>query len=130
MAINDKKENKMAIVTRVNPTAIARGTIQRTASQTVFKVVLNGSGLAVAASDAAASKISDAIGSFTTIHQFKSNGLEIFAVADKHAVSIGEVAKIIAQVLDTGTFTVSGGVATLSDTNTVTVTEPTDLEGM
>ena len=120
----------MATVTRVNPTAIARGTIQRTASQTVFKVVLNGSGLAVAATDAAASKISDAIGSLTTIHQFKSNGLEIFAVADKHAVSIGEVAKIIAQVLDTGTFTVSGGVATLSDTNTVTVTEPTDLEGM
>ena len=40
------------------------------------------------------------------------------------------MADLIAQVLDTGTFAVSGGVATLSDSQTVTVTEPTDLEGM
>ena len=51
-------------------------------------------------------------------------------VADRHSTGIGAVASLIAQVLDTGAFTVSGGVATLSDTNTVTVTEPTDLEGM
>ena len=120
----------MASVTRVNPTAVARGTIQYLNHRTVYKVVLNGSGLAVAASDAAAAKISDAIGSFCSVIQFKSTGLEIFMVADRHSTSIGAVASLIAQVLDTGAFTVSGGVATLSDTNTVTVTEPTDLEGM
>lgn len=117
-------------VTRVNPTAVARGTLQKTTSLTFYKVVLNGSGLAVAATDAAASVISDAIGSFCYMHQFKSTGLEIFMVADRHNTDINSVASMIAQVLDTGTFTVSGGVATLSDTNTVTVTEPTDLEGL
>jgi len=120
----------MAAVTRVNPTAVARGTIQYLNHQTVYKVVLNGSGLAVAATDAAAAKISDAIGSFCSIVQFKSTGNEIFMVADRHSTDINAVAALIAKVLDTGTFTVSGGVATLSDTNTVTVTEPTDLEGM
>jgi len=120
----------MAEVTRVNPTAVARGTIQRLNHQTVYKAVLNGSGLAVAATDAAAAKISDALGSFCSIIQFKSTGLEIFMVADKHSTNIGSVATFIAKVLDTGTFTVSGGTATLSDTNTVIVTEPTDLEGM
>lgn len=116
--------------TRTNPTPVARGTIQRLNQQTVYKVVLNGSGLAVAASDAAAAQISDAIGSFCSIIQFKSTGLEIYMVADRHNTDIDSVASFIAKVLDTGTFTVSGGVATLSDTNTVTVTEPTDLEGM
>ena len=120
----------MAEVTRVNPTAVARGTIQRLNHQTVYKVVLSGSGLAVAATDAAAAKVSDALGSVSSIIQFKSNGLEIFMVADRHSTSIGAIAALIAQVLDTGTFTVSGGVATLSDSQTVTVTEPTDLEGM
>ncbi len=122
----------MASVTRTNPTATARGTIQYLNHQTVYKTVLNGSGLAVAASDAAAAKISDALGSLCSIIQFKSNGLEIFMVADRHNSSIGAVAALVAQVLDTGAagFTLSGGVATLSDSNTVTVTEPTDLEGM
>jgi hypothetical protein len=116
--------------TRVNPTAVARGTIQRLNHQTVYKVVLSNSGLAVMGTDAAASKVTDAIGSFCSIVQVKSGGSEIYMVADRHSTSIGEVAKLIAKVLDTGTFTVSGGVATLSDSQTVTVTEPTDLEGM
>lgn len=120
----------MASFTRTNPTAVARGTIQRNTAQSVYKVVLNGSGLAVAASDAAAAKISDALGSITGTFQFKSNGLEIYMIVDRVNTSIGAVATAIAQVLDTGTFTVSGGVATLSDSNTITVTEPTDLEGM
>ena len=120
----------MATFTRSNPTAVARGTIQRNNAQSVYKVVLSGSGLAVAASDAAAAKISDALGSFAGLIQFKSNGTEIFMVVDRVNATIGAVAGAIAQVLDTGTYTVSGGVATLSDTNTVTVTEPTDLEGM
>ena len=122
----------MASVTRSNPTAVARGTIQYTSELTFYKVVLNGSGLAVAASDANAAKISDALGSIARLFQFKSNGLEIFMVADRHSTSIDAVARLIAQVLDTGTFTntAGSGVATLSDSNTITVTVPTDLEGM
>ena len=122
----------MAAFTRTNPTAVARGTIQYTSELTFYKVVLNGSGLAVAASDAAAAKISDALGSIARLFQFKSNGLEIFMVADRHSTSIDSVARLIAQVLDTGTFTntAGSGVATLSDNNTITVTVPTDLESM
>ncbi len=120
----------MATFTRTNPTAVARGTIQRNNAQSVYKVVLNGSGLAVAASDAAAAKISDALGSFAGLIQFKSNGLEIYMVVDRVNATIGAVAGAIAQVLDTAAFAVSGGVATLSTGATVTVTEPTDLEGM
>lgn len=122
----------MASFTRSNPTAVARGTIQRNTAQSVYKVVLNGSGLAVAATDAAAAKISDALGSITGTFQFKSDGNEIYMIVDRVNTSIGAVATAIAKVLQTegGTFTVSGGVATLSDSNTITVTEPTDLEGM
>ena len=120
----------MASFTRSNPTAVARGTIQRNNAQSVYKVVLSGSGLAVAASNAAAAKISDALGSFAGLIQFKSDGNEIYMVVDRVNATIGAVAGAIAQVLDTGTFTVSGGVATLSTSATVTVTEPTDLEGM
>ena len=120
----------MASFTRTNPTAVARGTIQRNNAQSVYKVVLSGSGLAVAASNAAAAKISDALGSFAGLIQFKSDGNEIYMVVDRVNATIGAVAGAIAQVLDTGTFTVSGGVATLSDSNTVTVTEPSSLEAM
>lgn len=122
----------MATFTRTNPTAVARGTIQRNTAQSVYKVVLNNTGLAVAATDAAAAKISDALGSITGTFQFKSDGLEIFMIVDRVNTSIGVVAGLIAQVLLDGvvTYTVSGGVATLSDGGTVTVTEPTDLEGM
>ena len=122
----------MATFTRTNPTAVARGTIQRNNAQSVYKVVLNGSGLAVAATDAAAAKISDALGSITGTFQFKSDGNEIYMIVDRVNTSIGAVAQAIAKVLQTegGTFTLSGGVATLSDSQTVTVTEPTDLEGM
>jgi hypothetical protein len=120
----------MAVFTRTNPTAVARGTMQRNTAQSVYKVVLNGSGLAVAASDAAAAKISDAFGTAVGTFNFKSTGLEIYCVVDRHALDINQMADLIAQVLDTGTFSVSGGVATLSDSNTVTVTEPTTLEGM
>ena len=122
----------MAAFTRTNPTAVARGTIQYTSELTFYKVVLSGSGLAVAASDANAAKISDALGSIARLFQFKSTGLEIFMVADRHSTSIDSVARLIAQVLDTGAFTntAGSGVATLSDSQTVTVTVPTDLEGM
>ena len=52
----------MATLTRTNPTAVARGTIQELTSVSLFKLVLSGSGLAVPASDAAAAKLSDALG--------------------------------------------------------------------
>ena len=120
----------MASFTRSNPTAVARGTIQRNNAQSVYKVVLSGGGLAALATDAAAAKVTDALGSFAGVIQVKSDGTELFLVVDRVNATIGAVAGAIAQVLDTGTFTVSGGVATLSTSATVTVTEPTDLEGM
>jgi hypothetical protein len=119
----------MATFTRTNPTAVARGTIQRNTAQSVYKVVLSG-GIAALATDAAAAKVTDALGSFAGLIQVKSDGSEIYMVVDRVNATIGAVAGAIAQVLDSGTFTVSGGVATLSTSATVTVTEPTDLEGM
>ena len=121
----------MATFTRSNPTAVARGTIQRNNAQSVYKVVLSG-GIAALATDAAAAKVTDALGSFAGIIQVKSDGSELFLVVDRVNATIGAVAGAIAQVLETSAagFTVSGGVATLSTAATVTVTEPTDLEGM
>jgi len=121
----------MAVLTRTNPTAVARGTIQELTATSVFKIVLSGSGLAVAASDAAAAKISDALGGMAHIIQFKSDGNEIYMVADNHGVDIDVIARMVGQVLDTGTLgTLTGGVQTLSDSQTVTVTKPTDIEAI
>ena len=53
----------MATLTRTNPTAVARGTIQELTSVQVFKVVLaGGNGLGAMGSDAAAAKVTDALG--------------------------------------------------------------------
>jgi len=121
----------MAVVTRTNPTAVARGTIQELASVGMYKIVLSGSGLAVAASDDAAAKLSDALGGMAQIIQFKSNGLEIYMVADNHGIDINTVAREVGSVLETGTLgTLTGGVQTLSDAETVTVTKPTDIEAI
>lgn len=121
----------MASVTRVNPTAVARGTIQKTRELNMMKVVLaGGNGLGAIGTDAAAAKVTDAIGSYTGLFQVKSDGSELYLVVDNHGVDINAVARDIAQVLDTGAFTVTGGVATLSDTDTVTVTVVTDIEAI
>ena len=121
----------MATLTRTNPTAVARGTIQELTSVSMFKVVLSGGGLAVAASDTAAAKISDALGGMAHIIQFKSNGNEIYMVADNHAVDIDTIARHIGNVLDTGTLgALASGEQTLSDSQTVTVTKPTDIEAI
>ena len=121
----------MAVLTRTNPTAVARGTIQELASVGMYKIVLSGSGLAVAASDAAAAKISDALGGMAQLIQFKSNGNEIYMVADNHGIDINVVARMIGQVLDTGTLgALASGEQTLSDSQTVTVTKPTDIEAI
>jgi len=121
----------MAVVTRTNPTAVARGTLQELTSVGVYKAVLaGGNGLGAIGSDATAAKVTDALGGMAHMLQVKSDGTEVYMVADNHAIDIDTVATIIAQVLDTGAFTVASGVATLSDTDTVTVTKRTDLEGI
>jgi hypothetical protein len=127
----EKRRRKMASVTRTNPTAIARGTIQKTRELNMMKVVLaGGNGLGAIGTDALAAKVTDACGSFAGLFQVKSDGSEIYMVVDNHGVDIDAVATTVAQVLDTGSFTVSGGVATLSDTDTVTVTVVTDIEAI
>ena len=121
----------MATVTRTNPAAIARGTIQKTRELDMMKVVLNATGLAVIATDAAASKVTDALGSISGLFQLKANGTEIYAVVDGHAIDIDSVAQTVGTVLDTGTLgALTGGVQTLSDGNTVTVTVVTDIEAI
>lgn len=114
----------MAGTTRVNPTAVALGTIQKNTSMSVFKVVFDGAGLATMTDAAGAASVTDAIGSaFGIIQAVDADTLIL--VGDRHAVDINSIATMIAQVVDTGSFTVASGVATLSDTNEITVTEPT-----
>lgn len=122
----------MAAVTRTNPAAIARGTINKTRELNMMKVVLaGGNGLGSIGSDAVGQKIGEAIGTFTGLFQIKSDGSEVYMVVDNHGIDIQAVANAIAAVLDTGTFTATGGgVATLSDTDTVTVTVVTDIEAI
>jgi len=122
----------MASITRVNPTAVARGTIQKTNAQAMYKVVLaGGNGLGAIGSDAVAAKVTDALGSISGLFQVKSDGSEVYMVVDRHGVDLQTVSNAIAGVLETGTFTATGGgVATLSDTDTVTTTEVTDIEAI
>jgi len=122
----------MASVTRVNPTAVARGTIQELTSAGVYKIVLaGGNGLGAMGSDAAAAKVTDALGGMSHILQTKADGSEIYMVADNHSIDINSIARAVGQVLDTGTLgTLTGGVQTLSDGDTVTVTKATDLEAL
>ena len=122
----------MASVTRVNPTAVARGTIQELTSAGVYKIVLaGGNGLGAMGSDAAAAKVTDALGGMSHILQTKADGSEIYMVADNHSIDINSIAQTVGQVLDTGVLgTLDGGVQTLSDGDTVTVTKATDLEAL
>ena len=122
----------MATVTRTNPAAITRGTIQKTRELDMMKVVLaGGNGLGAIGSDALAAKVTDALGSISGLFQLKANGAEIYAVVDGHAIDIDSVAQMIGTVVDTGTLAgLAGGVQTLSDGDTVTVTVVTDIEGL
>ncbi len=122
----------MAAVTRVNPTAVARGTIQENTSAGVYKIVLaGGNGLGAMGSDAAAAKVTDALGAMSHILQTKADGSEIYMVADNHAIDIDIIARTVGLVLDTGTVAgLANGVQTLSDGDTVTVTKVTDIEAI
>lgn len=122
----------MAAVTRVNPTAVARGTIQENTSAGVYKIVLaGGNGLGAMGTDAAAAKVTDALGAMSHILQTKADGSEIYMVADNHAIDIDVIARQVGLVLDTGTLAgLAAGVQTLSDGDTVTVTKVTDLEAI
>ena len=52
----------MAVLTRTNPTAVARGTMQELTKVQVFKTVLaGGNGLGAIGSDAVAAKVTDAL---------------------------------------------------------------------
>ena len=52
----------MATQTKVNPTAVALGTVQKTFQHTVFKYVLSGSGGAIALTASTAAPVTDEIG--------------------------------------------------------------------
>lgn len=133
MPLENYRRYKMAEVTRTNPAAIARGTINNTRELVMYKAVLDVSSGddAVIGSDAVGQDIGEAIGAFAGLFQIKSDGTEVYMVADRHATNIDMVAETIARVLETGTLgTVTGGVATLGDDSTVTATVVTDIEAI
>ena len=127
-------------VTRTNPAAIARGTINATRELVMYKVVLTtpSGDDAVIGSDAIGQLVGEAIGTFTGLFQIKSDGTEVYMVVDRHATDITAAAVAIGQVLETGSITSSdfhpsadgAGVCTLVDDSVVTVTEVTNIEGL
>jgi hypothetical protein len=130
----------MATLTRTNPAAIARGTINATRELVMYKAVLTtpSGDDAVIGSDAVGQKIGDAIGSFSGLFQIKSDGAEVYMVVDRHATDLTAAAIAIGQVLETGDInsadfhpsTDGAGVCTLVDNSVVTVTEVTDIEAI
>ena len=121
----------MAGVTKVNPTAVALGTIQRNNAQTLYKVVLSNADDAVALTASTAVPVTNLLGSFAGTIQVISTGLEIFLIADRHAVDLNTVAITIGSLLDSSAGSVtSAGVYTCGGGGTVTVTQPTTFEGL
>ena len=116
----------MSATTRVNPTAVALATVQRTFQQTVFKYVLSGSGTASALTAATATPLTDEIGTTSAIFQVKSDGLAIITMGDRHMLDVGTLASRVGRIIGTGSLT-GTGVWTFTDTTTLTVTEPTTL---
>ena len=119
----------MAEFTRVNPTAVALGTVQRTFQQTVFKYVLSGSDGAVALTATTATPVTDEIGTTSSIIQVKSDGLAIVTVGDRHALDIDTLATRTGRIIGAGSLT-GAGVWTFTAGGTLTVTEPTSLYAM
>lgn len=119
----------MSATTRVNPTAVALGTVQRTFQQTAFKYVLSGSGGAVALDATTATPVTDEIGTTSAVFQVKSNGLSILTMGDRHALDVDTLASRTGRVIGAGSLT-GTGVWTFTAGGTLTVTEPTDLFGL
>lgn len=119
----------MAEFTRVNPTATALGVVQRTFQQTVYKYVLNNSGVAVALTAATARSVTDEIGTTSAIIQVKSDGLAILTFGDFHALDVDALATRTGRIIGAGSLT-STGVWTFTGGGTLTVTEPSSLYAM
>jgi hypothetical protein len=119
----------MAAFTRVNPTAPALGTVQRTFQQTVYKYVLSGADGAVALTADTARRATDEIGTTSAIIQVAADGLEILTFGDFHALDINTLATRVGRNIGAGSLTGSG-VWTFTAGGTLTVTEPTTLFGM
>jgi hypothetical protein len=116
----------MAAFTRVNPTAVALGVVQRTFQQTVFKYVLSGADGAVALTAATAAPVTDEIGTTSSVFQVAANGLSIVTFGDRHALDIDTLATRVGRVIGAGSLTGSG-VWTFTAGGTLTVTEPTSI---
>ena len=116
----------MASFTRVNPTAVALGTVQKTFQQTVFKYVLSGSNGAVALTASTATPVTDEIGTTSSVFQVKSDGLAIITMGDNHNLDIDTLAIRVGRVIGAGSVT-STGVWTFTAGGTLTVTAPTTL---
>ena len=121
----------MASVTRVNPTAVALGTLQSTLQLKIFEAVLSGANDATARTAATAAFFTDEIGTTGALMQWKANGLKLTFVGDGHALDIDTVAIRLGRILDTsaGSLT-SSGVYTCGGGGTVTVTNPTTFASL
>lgn len=116
----------MAGFTRVNPTDVALGTVQKTFQHTVFKYVLSGSGGAVALTAATATPVTDEIGTTSAVFQVKSDGLAIITYGDNHSLDVDTLATRVGRVIGAGSLTATG-VWTFTAGGTLTVTAPTTL---
>ena len=116
----------MAAFTRVNPTNVALGTLQKTFQHTVFKYVLSGSDGAIALTAATAAPVTDEIGTTSAVFQVKSDGLAIITFGDRHALDVDALAIRAGRVIGAGSLTATG-VWTFTAGGTLTVTEPTTL---
>lgn len=117
--------------TRVNPTAPALGDIQRNFAVSMFKVVLNNAGDAVALTAGQAQQFVEEIGTTGMMIQTIATGLEVFVVGERHALDLDSIAIRLGRQLDTsaGSLTATG-VYTCGGGGTVTVTEPTTFKGL
>jgi hypothetical protein len=116
----------MASFTRVNPTAVALATVQKTFQHTVFKYVLSGSDGAIALTASTAAPVTDEIGTTSAVFQVKSDGLAIITYGDGHNLDIDILAIRVGRVIGAGSRTGSG-VWTFTAGGTLTVTAPTTL---
>ena len=119
----------MSASTRVNPTAVALGTVQRTFQQTVFVYTLSGSDGAVALNATTATGVTDEIGTTSSVFQVKSNGLVIITMGDRHMLDVDTLAQRTGRILGAGSLTATG-VWTFTAGGTLTVTEPSSLFGL